>query len=33
MLAATKLTIRHPRDGKEMTFAAKAPTEFEELML
>jgi 23S rRNA pseudouridine1911/1915/1917 synthase len=30
MLAATKLTIRHPRDEKEMTFTAPTPREFAE---
>ena len=25
MLAATKLTIKHPKDGKEMTFEIKSP--------
>jgi 23S rRNA pseudouridine1911/1915/1917 synthase len=28
MLAATRLTVRHPGDGKEMTFAIGAPAEF-----
>jgi 23S rRNA pseudouridine1911/1915/1917 synthase len=28
MLAATKLTIRHPRSGDEMTFVAEVPEEF-----
>ena len=28
MLAATKLTIRHPRTGEEMTLAAEVPGEF-----
>ncbi|MDB5290383.1 MAG: rluD4 [Phycisphaerales bacterium] len=30
MLAATRLTIRHPRDGKEMTFEIPPPGEFGE---
>ncbi|HZK81389.1 MAG TPA: RluA family pseudouridine synthase [Humisphaera sp.] len=31
MLAATRLTIRHPRDEKEMPFTAPMPREFKEL--